>query len=112
MQLEITGHHIDTTDAIRDHISKKLEKIKHHFDQVLNVHVVLTSERAFKIAEATVHVAGHDFFAKDEADDMYAAIDGMIKKLDRQIVKHKEKIRGHNKKSGGVKAMEALEESA
>jgi len=112
MQLEITGHHIDTTDAIRDHISKKLEKITHHFDQVLNVHVVLTSERAFKIAEATVHVAGHDFFAKDEADDMYAAIDGMIKKLDRQIVKHKEKIRGHNKKSGGVKAMEALEESA
>lgn len=112
MQLEITGHHIGITDALRDHITQKLDKIKHHFDQVLSVHVVLTSERAFKIAEATVHIAGHDFFAKDEKDDMYAAIDGMIAKLDRQIVKHKEKIRGHNKKSGGVKNVEPLEESA
>ncbi|SIO02320.1 putative sigma-54 modulation protein [Sulfurivirga caldicuralii] len=112
MQLEITGHHIDVTDALRDHIKSKLEKIKRHFDQVMRVHVILDSERAFKIAEATVHVAGHDFFAKDEKDDMYAAIDGMVDKLDRQIVKHKEKIRGHNKKSGGVKGMEAEEASA
>ena len=106
MQLKITGHHIEVTDALRDHITRKLEKIKRHFDQVLNIHVVLTSERAFKIAEATVHVAGHDFFAKDEKDDMYAAIDSMVDKLDRQILKYKEKVRGHDKKSGGVRGFE------
>ncbi len=107
MQINITGHHIDVTDALRSYVSEKLEKIERHFDHVTNVHVVLTVEKQSQKAEANVHVSGADLFAQHESEDMYASIDGLVDKLDRQIVKHKEKIGNHNRKSGGVKNMTA-----
>lgn len=107
MQINITGHHIDVTDALRSYVSEKLEKLERHFDHVTNVHVILTVEKQQQKAEANVHVSGADLFAQHDSDDMYASIDGLVDKLDRQIVKHKEKIGDHNRKSGGVKNMTA-----
>ena len=107
MQINITGHHIDVTDALRTYVTEKLEKVERHFDHVTNVHVVLTVEKLVQKAEANVHVSGADLFAQHESEDMYASIDGLVDKLDRQIVKHKEKISDHNRKSGGVKNMTA-----
>ena len=107
MQINITGHHIDVTDALRTYVSEKLEKLERHFDHVTNVHVILTVEKQQQKAEAKVHVSGADLFAHHESEDMYASIDGLVDKLDRQIVKHKEKISDHNRKSGGVKNMTA-----
>ncbi|CAN8138724.1 ribosome hibernation-promoting factor [uncultured Thiomicrorhabdus sp.] len=109
MQVNITGHHIDVTDALRSYVSEKLEKLERHFDHVTNVHVILTVNKQAQIAEATVHVSGADLFAQQESENMYASIDGLVDKLDRQIIKHKEKIGNHQKKSGGVKNMAAAE---
>jgi len=107
MQINITGHHIDVTDALRSYVSEKLEKLERHFDHVTNVHVILTVEKQSQKAEANVHVSGAELFAQHDSEDMYASIDGLVDKLDRQIVKHKEKISDHNRKSGGVKNMTA-----
>ncbi|CAN8142773.1 ribosome hibernation-promoting factor [uncultured Thiomicrorhabdus sp.] len=109
MQVNITGHHIDVTDALRSYVSEKLEKLERHFDHVTNVHVILTVNKQSQIAEATVHASGADLFAQHDSEDMYASIDGLVDKLDRQIIKHKEKIGNHQKKSGGVKNMAAAE---
>lgn len=109
MQINITGHHIDVTDALRTYITEKLSKLERHFDHVTNVHVILTVEKQSQKAEATVHASGTDLFAQHDTEDMYASIDGLVDKLDRQIVKHKEKISDHNRKSGGVKNMPAAE---
>jgi putative sigma-54 modulation protein len=105
MQINITGHHVELTDALRNYVNEKLTKLERHFDHVTNVHVILTVEKQNQKAEATVHVSGQDLFAQNETQDMYASIDGLIDKLDRQIIKHKEKISDHNQKSGGVKNM-------
>ncbi|UQB42919.1 ribosome-associated translation inhibitor RaiA [Thiomicrospira microaerophila] len=105
MQINITGHHMDLTDALRDYVNEKFSKLERHFDHVTNVHVILTVEKQGQKAEATVHVSGQDLFAQNETSDMYASIDGLIDKLDRQIIKHKEKISDHHQKSGGVKSM-------
>ncbi len=110
MQINITGHHVDITEALRNYTSEKMEKLERHFDHVTNVHVILTVEKQAQKAEATVHVSGADLFAQHQTEDMYASIDGLVDKLDRQVIKHKEKISNHNRKSGGVKHM-AVEEA-
>ncbi len=92
MQLNISGHHIDITDALRTYVSEKLEKLERHYDQMTNVHVVLSVEKLQKKAEATIHVSGAEIFADADCDDMYAAIDALTDKLDRQLIKHKEKV--------------------
>jgi len=109
MQINITGHHVDITEALRNYTSEKMAKLERHFDHVTNVHVILSVEKKAQKAEATVHVSGADLFAQNQTEDMYASIDGLIDKLDRQIIKHKEKISDHNRKSGGVKNMAAEE---
>lgn len=105
MQINITGHHVELTDALRDYVNKKLNKLERHFDNVTNLHVVLTVEKQQQKAEANVHVTGQEIFAQANTSDMYASIDAMVDKLDRQIIKHKEKMGNHNQKSGGVKNM-------
>ncbi len=110
MQINITGHHVDITEALRNYTSEKMAKLERHFDHVTNVHVILTVEKQAQKAEATVHVSGADLFAQHQTEDMYASLDGLVDKLDRQIIKHKEKISNHNRKSGGVKHM-AVEEA-
>lgn len=97
MQLNISGHHLDITEAIRQHSEQKLAKIKHHFDHVINVNMILEVEKDVQKAEATIHVSGADLFAKAESSDMYVSIDQMVNKLDAQIKKHKEKLNNHRK---------------
>ncbi len=91
MQLNITGHHVEVTPAMNDYVTSKMEKLERHFDNVTNVHVVLGVEKLRQKAEANLHVSGADLFAECTDEDMYAAIDGLIDKLDRQVIKHKEK---------------------
>jgi putative sigma-54 modulation protein len=95
MQLKLSGHHLDITSSIRQHTSDKLTKIKHHFDNVMNVNMILEVQKDLQKAEATIHVSGADLFAKAQSNDMYVSIDQLINKLDSQIIKHKEKLHNH-----------------
>ncbi len=92
MQLSISGHHIDVSDALRDYVTAKLRKLERHYDHITNLHVVLSVEKLDQKAEATAHVSGAELFADAVADDLYAAIDKLLDKLDRQVIKHKEKV--------------------
>lgn len=91
MNLHLTGHHVEITPAIRDYVSSKLERITHHFDRVIDVNVILSVEKLQRRIEANVHVSGRDIFCESEDADMYAAIDSLVDKLDRTILKHKQK---------------------
>lgn len=100
MQINISGHHVEITDSMRLYVSDKIEKLDRHFDQALDISVILTVEKNRHKAEATLHVSGANIFAEDEQEDMYTAIDGLVSKLDRQGKKHKEKIKDHRVKNG------------
>ncbi|MBA6254121.1 MAG: putative sigma-54 modulation protein [Colwellia sp.] len=95
MQINLSGHHVDITEALRENVTTKMTKLSRHFDHINNVHVVLTVEKSNQIAEATVHVSGSDLHAKAENADMYASIDSLVVKLDRQILKYKGKTNQH-----------------
>lgn len=95
MQINLTGHHVDITDALKGYVDNKFERLSRHFDQVMKVHVVLSVEKLRQKAEATLHINGAKVFADSVHEDMYAAIDGLIDKLDRQVLKHKEKKSSH-----------------
>jgi putative sigma-54 modulation protein len=94
MQITVSGHHVEVTPALREYVNSKLSKLQHHFDNITNTAVTLTVEKLIQKAEATVHVAGANLFAECESQDMYAAIDSLADKLDRQLIRHKEKIKG------------------
>lgn len=95
MQLNITGQHVEITSALRDFVNNKFAKLEQYSDRITQVHIVLKVERVQQIAEATLHVSGGELHATSEADDMYAAIDGLIDKLARQLTKHKDKLKQH-----------------
>jgi len=95
MQLTITGHHLEITTPLKAYVENKLERLQRHFDQITTTHVILTVEKMVQRAEANIHIAGGDLFAQAESEDMYAAIDALADKLDRQLIKHKQKHRGH-----------------
>ena len=95
MQISVTGRHLDVTEALKSYVESKFNKLERHFDHVTDVHVILSVEKVNQKAEATVQVSGAKLFAEDHQQDMYAAIDGLIDKLDRQIKKHKEKLTSH-----------------
>ncbi|WP_237066257.1 ribosome hibernation-promoting factor, HPF/YfiA family [Microbulbifer guangxiensis] len=95
MQINISGRHLDVSPALRDYCLEKLDKLANHNDLITNAQVTLSIEREIQRAEALMHVNGTEVFANAEADDMYAAIDGLTDKLDRQLLKHKEKLRKH-----------------
>ncbi len=97
MQISVTGHHLDVTTALKNYVESKFERLERHFDHVTDVHVILEVEKIIQKAEATVHISGAKLFAEDHQEDMYAAIDGLIDKLDRQVRKHKEKITNHHR---------------
>ena len=97
MQISLTGQHIDITPALREYVSTKMDRIERHFDHVVDVHVVLDVIKLQHRAEATLHLPGRSIFAESTERDMYAAIDGLTDKLDRQIIKHKEKITNHHR---------------
>ena len=95
MQITISGHHVEVTEPLREYVLTKFERLQRHFDQITNTDVTLIVEKLVQKAEATIHVSGADIFATAESEDMYAAIDLLADKLDRQLIKHKEKNRGH-----------------
>ena len=98
MQTNITGHHIEVTPALRAYVTEKLQRISRHFDHVISIDVILKVENHNKHAEGKINAAGtgRPLFATETDDDMYAAIDGLIDKLDRQVRRHKDRIRGHH----------------
>ncbi|MDO9310347.1 MAG: ribosome-associated translation inhibitor RaiA [Nitrosomonas sp.] len=91
MNLKLTGNHVEITDAMREYVISKIGKITRHFDHVIDVSVILSVEKLKQKAEANVHVRGKDIFVETDSEDMYASIDSLVDKLDRQILKHKEK---------------------
>lgn len=95
MQINISGHHLELTEPLKDYIHNKFERLNNHNDLITNVHVILTVVKVKHTAEAEIHVNGKDLFANADNEDMYAAIDQLVDKLDRQLIKHKEKLRSH-----------------
>ena len=100
MNLTISGHHLELTPAIREHVQNKLERIKRHFDHVIDIAVILTIDKLpekekRQRAEITLRVRGKDLHAVSIAQDLYAAIDLLIDKLDRQVIKYKSKMQDH-----------------
>ncbi len=91
MNFKVSGHHVSVTPAIRDYVHSKLSRINRHFDHVIDVNVILTVEKLAQKAEVSVHVRGHDIHVETVDENMYAAIDTLADKLDRQIIKHKDK---------------------
>ncbi|HOW76029.1 MAG TPA: ribosome-associated translation inhibitor RaiA [Candidatus Competibacteraceae bacterium] len=92
MQIKLSGHHVEITQALHDYVHDKLERIERHFDNVTSMQVILSVEKLRQKAEATLHVAGNEIFADAVDEDLYAAIDALSDKLDRQIKKYKEKM--------------------
>jgi len=96
MQLNLSGHHVEVTDALRQYVDEKLDRIQRHFDHITDAHCILSVEKLEHKAEATVHVSGATLFAEAVDENMYAAIDSLADKLDRQVRKHKEKLTDHH----------------
>ncbi|MCK0507333.1 ribosome hibernation-promoting factor, HPF/YfiA family [Aromatoleum anaerobium] len=96
MNLNITGHHVEVSPAIREYVSNKLDRVIRHFDNVTSVGVILSVEKLKQKAEVTLHVRGKDIYVESDDVDLYAAIDAMIDKLDRQVMKYKQKAFDHN----------------
>ena len=105
MQISISGQQLDITESLHNHVSEKVEKIVRHFDHVTSTNVVLHVEKTRHIAEATVNTKGAMIHASSTADDMYTAIDAMAHKLDRQVIKHKEKLTDHHRNEDTIKNM-------
>jgi putative sigma-54 modulation protein len=101
MQLNLTGHHVTITPALKDYINNKLVRIERHFDNLTDIHCILSVEKLRHKAEAKINVSGGTIFADSVAEDMYAAIDSLMDKLDRQIKKHKEKLTNHHPRNAG-----------
>ncbi|MEJ8569642.1 ribosome hibernation-promoting factor, HPF/YfiA family [Elongatibacter sediminis] len=95
MQVNVTGHHVEVTPALRAYVTEKMQRISRHFDHVISIHVVLNVEKHVQLAEATLHAAGKSLFANSSDDDMYAAIDGLVDKLDKQVRRYKDKLTDH-----------------
>ena len=98
MQLSVTGHHVEVTQALREYVGTKLARLERHFDHMTDIHCILTVEKLVHKAEATVYMGGGTIHADSTEDDMYAAIDMLVDKLDRQVKKHKEKLTDHHAK--------------
>ena len=101
MNLTISGHHLEVTPALRSYVAGKLDRITRHFDQVVDVKVLLsienqTEKERRQKAECNIHVKGNDMFAESAHEDMYAAVDELMDKLDRQVVKHKDRLQNHH----------------
>jgi len=91
MNLNISGHHVEITPAMRTHVSEKFDRVTRHFDHVIDAHVILSVDKLLRKAEVTLHVRGKDIHAACTNADLYAAIDLLVDKLDRQVIKYKDK---------------------
>jgi len=107
MNLHLTGHQLQITPAIREYVATKLQRVTNHFDYVIDVNVIMSVEKLLQKVEANVHVRGRDIFCESTDADMYAAIDSLVDKLDRTIIRHKEKNLGHRHDPASIKPEEA-----
>ena len=101
MNLTISGHHLEVTPALREYVRTKLDRVTRHFDQVVDINVLLTVEKLKEKerrqrAEVTLRVKGKDIFIEQANEDLYAAIDQLMDKLDRQVCRHKDKVQDHH----------------
>ena len=101
MNLTISGHHLDVSPALREYVLTKLERVTRHFDKVVDINVLLSVENLKEKerrqrAEVTLHVKGRDIFVETSHEDLYAAIDQLMDKLDRQVCRHKDKLQDHH----------------
>jgi len=103
MQINLTGQHVEITPPLREYVNSKLERLTRHSDQVMDVHVILSVEKLRHTAEATLRLNGGNVFADATEEDMYAAIDALTDKLDRQVKKHKQKLNDHHRDEGSHK---------
>ena len=97
MNLQVSGHHLEITPALRDYVTGKLERITRHFDNVIDVNVILSVDKLNQKAEVTVHLAGKDVYVESVDEDLYAAVDGLVDKLERQVQKYKQKLQHHHR---------------
>jgi putative sigma-54 modulation protein len=95
MNLSISGHHVSVTPALREYVTHKVERITRHFDHVIDMNVCLSVDKEGQKAEINVHVKGRDLFAQSTNDNLYAAIDLLVDKLDRQVIRHKHRSNDH-----------------
>ncbi|HML82478.1 MAG: ribosomal subunit interface protein [Thiomonas sp. 20-64-9] len=105
MNLTISGHHLDVTPSLRSYVETKLDRVVRHFDQVVNVNVLLSVEKLKEKekrqhAECNLMVKGKSIFCESQHEDLYAAIDTLVDKLDRQVVEHKNRLRDHQATAG------------
>lgn len=103
MQIAISGHQMDITQPLKKYVTEKMGRIERHFDNVTNTTVVLHVEKTRHLAEATINAKGATLHANAEAEDMYTAIDTLMRRLDSQIRKHKEKSSDHHRQGGALK---------
>ena len=99
MQLKVSGHHLELTDSLRHYVSIKLKKLERHFERINNINVILSVEKQRQKAESTIYVSRGEIYAAAEHGDLYAAIDMMADKLDRQLIKKKERNQDYNHRS-------------
>ena len=103
MQIDLTGQHVEITSPLREYVNSKLDRLNRHSDQVLDIHVILSVEKLRHKAEATLRLNGGSVFADATEEDMYAAIDALTDKLDRQVKKHNEKLNDHHRNEASLK---------
>ncbi len=112
MNLTVSGHHVAVTPALRGYLHNKLARMTRHFDRVIEVNVILGVEKLRQRAEVTVRLRGKDIYAQTEHEDLYAAIDALADKIDRQVLRHKDRLRSrahHSAKhAGGASPPEPL----
>ncbi len=111
MNLNLTGNHLDITPAIRDYVVAKLDRVTRHFDHVIDVQVVMSVDKLRHKVEVNLHARGKDIHVEAVELDMYAAIDALVDKLDRQVVKHKEKLALHRHEGAAIKREVAATEA-
>ncbi len=97
MNLQVSGHHLEITPALHDYVTNKLERIIRHFDNLIDVNVILSVDKLNQKAEVTVHLAGKDVYVESVDEDLYAALDGLVDKLERQVQKYKQKLQDHHR---------------
>ena len=102
MNLNLSGHHLEITPAIRERVVTKLGKVKRHFDDVIDINIILSIDKLVQKAEANLHISGKTIFVESGDENLYVAIDNLVDKLDRQIIKYKEKTHARRHEKPGV----------
>jgi len=102
MNLSVTGHHVEVTSSMHNYVTEKLQRLQRHSENLFDIHVILSVEKVRQKAEATIQIAGTKIYADTTQPDMYAAIDLMMDKLDRQLIRHKEKSKNQRRRTKPV----------